>query len=49
MVGDGIHTLEELVHDDPRARYRYPSFAHNHREKRHTVIPQGEEIMLMDV
>jgi biotin carboxylase len=49
VVGDGIHTLEELVHDHPRARYRYSSLACYHKKRWHKVIPSGESIMLMDI
>lgn len=49
ITGDGRHTMEELVHQHPRARYRYPSFAITHHAYRKTIIPQDKTIPLTDV
>jgi hypothetical protein len=47
--GDGKHTLEELIHADPRARYWYPSFATIFHSRRQEIIPLGEEVLLMEI
>ena len=42
VVGDGVHSLEELILDYPRAQFRLKELFSKHESKLKTVIPKGE-------
>jgi len=42
VVGDGNHTLRELVQLHPRARFRMEEMEHRHGHRFNRVIPSGE-------
>ncbi len=46
VVGDGVHTLEELILDYSRAQFRLKELFSKHASKLKTVIPNGEQFYL---
>lgn len=46
VVGDGIHTLEQLILDYSRAQFRLKELFSKHESKLKTVIPGGEQFYL---
>lgn len=49
VVGDGVSTLEQLVHNKDRAKLQAKTLAHVYKAKWHTVISDGEKIELVSV
>jgi hypothetical protein len=46
VTGDGIHTLEELVHLHPKGSKRIGEMHSKHKERWAEIIPNGEKYML---
>ncbi|RYY67871.1 MAG: hypothetical protein EOO13_13850 [Chitinophagaceae bacterium] len=46
IVGDDFHTVEQLVLLHPKAGKRIGELHSKHKDKWHTVLPQGEKYML---
>lgn len=42
VKGDGVSTLEELIREHPRARFRMEEMQHRHGHRFDRVIPEGE-------
>lgn len=49
VVGNGKHTLERLILDDPRARCMYKVFAKRHTASLDSVLESGAIFQLVDV
>ncbi len=49
VVGNGKHSLERLILDDPRARCMYKTFARRHASQLDTVVESGVRFQLVDV
>lgn len=48
VIGDGRHTLQELVEADPRARLIAATYRQRHRAAWQSVIPDGERRRLVE-
>lgn len=48
LVGDGVHTLEELIWADPRARFMARTYLERHREHETQVLSAGERFRLVE-
>lgn len=48
IVGDGRHTLEELLLEDPRARFIVETYLRRMPDRRNDVLAQGETIKLVE-
>ena len=48
ITGDGIHTLEELVWRDDRARYVADKYLQRLGERRSEILPAGETVKLVE-
>jgi hypothetical protein len=46
LIGDGVHTIRELVWRHPRFRMQSATFFARHHEKLHRVLAAGEELHL---
>ena len=47
LTGDGRRTLEQLIHDDPRASRIAHIFLKRHKTRLHEVLPPGERFRLV--
>lgn len=48
VMGDGIHTLEELIWSDPRARFVADRYLTRFDEQRNRVLAKGESLRLVE-
>lgn len=48
ITGDGVHTLEELIWEDPRARYLADRYLARFADRRGDVLPQGQSLRLVE-
>ena len=46
LIGDGTHTVEELILKHPKGNKRIGELHSKHKDTWHTVLPEGEKYML---
>ena len=46
LIGDGTHTVEELILQHPKGNKRIGELHSKHKDTWHTVLPEGEKYML---
>ncbi len=49
LTGDGVHTLERLILDDPRAVCMADWYLHVQAGRRYEVLPEGETVQLVEL
>jgi membrane protein DedA with SNARE-associated domain len=48
ITGDGVHTIEELIRADPRARFVADKYLARFSQRRNEVLPNGERLKLVE-